>query len=111
MVAVGRAAARDDELAHACVKAGLEDVLGAEYVDRVLDLTGAALSGIDDRREVHDRVDRVLAQQVADLGVANVAGAVHDTVDAILDRWSRTSSATMVVTPAVANSSMSWRPM
>ena len=39
VVAVGRAAAGDDELAHARVDAGPQHVLGAEHVDRVLELT------------------------------------------------------------------------
>jgi hypothetical protein len=78
VVAVGRAAAGIDELLDPRLEAGSQHVLGAEHVDRVLELACAALGRRHDRREVRHRVAAPALHPLAELGIPDVAGLVAD---------------------------------
>ena len=83
VVAVGGAAAGHDQLPDRGGDAAVDHVLGAEHVDRVLELTRTVGPGRHDRRQMDHAVDLELDQQLGETTIANIADAVLDAGQAV----------------------------
>ena len=81
VISVGRAAARDDQLADAGGDTRFEHVLRALDVDRVLHRPRRFALWADDGGQVHDRVDFVSQQYGLQSIIAHVPGQVRHTLD------------------------------